>query len=164
MIWAIKNFPSVTRRCRCRCTQNLCHAYSLNHKSYRIQISATLSHLCEIDALHTQNFEILKSLEKTQESKKLNFFFEIFGEMLESSNFDKRWLLGSSNHNFFQNLKFLKFTKSVWVWARELKFGMNVLCYRTHKSYYSGFGIFEIHLRVFALEPEIFLKKGQYFA
>jgi hypothetical protein len=35
MIWAIKNFPSVTRRCRCRCrcrwTQNLCHTYSLDH-------------------------------------------------------------------------------------------------------------------------------------
>jgi hypothetical protein len=34
-----KNFPYVTRRgrCRCRCrrrlTQNLCHAYSLDHKT-----------------------------------------------------------------------------------------------------------------------------------
>jgi hypothetical protein len=28
-----KKFPSVTRRCRCRWTQNLCHAYSLDHKT-----------------------------------------------------------------------------------------------------------------------------------
>jgi hypothetical protein len=33
-----KKFPSVTRRCRCRCrrrcrTRNLCHAYSLDHKT-----------------------------------------------------------------------------------------------------------------------------------
>jgi hypothetical protein len=33
MIWAKKNFPSVTCRCRCRWTQNLCHAYSLDHKT-----------------------------------------------------------------------------------------------------------------------------------
>jgi hypothetical protein len=34
------------------------------------EISATLRQLGWIDAPHTQNFEILKSLEQTQESKK----------------------------------------------------------------------------------------------
>jgi hypothetical protein len=38
-----------------------------------------------IDAPHTQNFEILKSLEKTQKSKKFKIIFEIFVKMLDGS-------------------------------------------------------------------------------
>jgi hypothetical protein len=41
-------------------------------RSYRFEISATLRQLGWIDAPHTQNIEILKSLEQTQESKKKN--------------------------------------------------------------------------------------------
>jgi uncharacterized Fe-S radical SAM superfamily protein PflX len=36
-------------------------------KYYRFEISATLHHLGWIDAPHSQNFEILESLKKTQE-------------------------------------------------------------------------------------------------
>ena len=57
---------------------NLYRRYLSRLKCYSIQISATLSHLCWIDVLHTQNFEILTSLEKTQESKNFDFFFRIF--------------------------------------------------------------------------------------
>jgi hypothetical protein len=39
--------------------------------SYIFEISATLYHLSWIYAPHTQNFEILKSLEQTKEKKKL---------------------------------------------------------------------------------------------
>jgi hypothetical protein len=56
-------------------------------KGYRFEIAATLRHLGWIDAPHTQNFEILKSLEQTQESKNLKISFEIFVKMLEGSNF-----------------------------------------------------------------------------
>jgi hypothetical protein len=42
-----------------------------------------------IDAPHTQNFEILKSLEQTQ-AKKIKITFEIFVEMLDGLNFGKR--------------------------------------------------------------------------
>jgi hypothetical protein len=55
-------------------------------------ISAALRPLSWIDAPHTQNFEILKSLEQTQESKKFKITFEIFVKMLDGSNFDKRCL------------------------------------------------------------------------
>jgi hypothetical protein len=47
-----------------------------------------------IDAPYTQNFEILKSLEQTQESKKIKISFEIFVKMLDGLNFGKRCLLG----------------------------------------------------------------------
>jgi hypothetical protein len=56
-------------------------------------ISATLRQLGGIDAPHTQNYEILKSLEQTQESKKIKITFEIFVKMLDGLNFGKRCLL-----------------------------------------------------------------------
>jgi hypothetical protein len=40
-----------------------------------------------IDALHTQNFEILKSLEQNQESNFFKTSFEIFVKILDGSNF-----------------------------------------------------------------------------
>jgi hypothetical protein len=43
---------------------------------------ATLRQLGWINAPHTQNFEILNSLEQTQESKKIKIIFEIFVKML----------------------------------------------------------------------------------
>jgi hypothetical protein len=43
-----------------------------------------------IDAPHTQNFEILKSLEQTQESKTIKITFEFFVKMLDGLNFGKR--------------------------------------------------------------------------
>jgi hypothetical protein len=51
-------------------------------KGYRLEITATFRQLGWIDALHTQNSEILKSLEQTQESKKLKTNFEFFVKML----------------------------------------------------------------------------------
>jgi hypothetical protein len=54
--------------------KSVCHALPLlpsGLKGYRFEISAPLRQLGWIDAPHTQNFEILKSLEQTQESKKL---------------------------------------------------------------------------------------------
>jgi hypothetical protein len=42
-----------------------------------------------IDAPHTQNFEILESLEQTQESKKFEISFEFFVKMLDGLNFCK---------------------------------------------------------------------------
>jgi hypothetical protein len=39
---------------------------------YRFKFFAIFHHLDWIDAPHTQNLEILKSVEKTQESKNLN--------------------------------------------------------------------------------------------
>jgi hypothetical protein len=56
--------------------------YLCRPKGYRFEILATLRQLGWIDALPTQNFEILKSLEKTQESKKIKITFEFFVEML----------------------------------------------------------------------------------
>jgi hypothetical protein len=49
-----------------------------------------------IDALHTQNFEILKSLEQTQESKKIKTSFDFFVKMLDDFDFGERCLLGCS--------------------------------------------------------------------
>jgi hypothetical protein len=49
-----------------------------------------------IDAPHIQNFEILKSLEQTQELKKFKITFEIFVKMLHGLNFGKRCLLRCS--------------------------------------------------------------------
>jgi hypothetical protein len=44
-----------------------------------------------IDVPHTQNFEILKSLEQTQESKKkIKITLEIFVKMLDGSNIAER--------------------------------------------------------------------------
>jgi hypothetical protein len=91
-----------------------------------------------IDAPHTQNFGILKSLEQTQESQNFKISFEIFVKTLDGLNFGKRCLLGFSIWNFFQNQKILKFTLgnseiylkndqkfvfvSVWIQTREMKF------------------------------------------
>jgi hypothetical protein len=49
---------------------NLYRRYLSRLKCYSIDITDTLHHLSWIDALHTQNLDILKSLEKTQELKK----------------------------------------------------------------------------------------------
>jgi hypothetical protein len=59
-------------------------------------ISAILRHLCWIDAPYSQNFEILKFLEQTQESKKFKITFEIFVKLLDGSNFGRRCLVGWS--------------------------------------------------------------------
>jgi hypothetical protein len=66
-----KKFPSVTRRCRPVVGRNLYRRYLSRLKSYSFEVSATLRQLGWIDAPHTQSFEILKSLEQTQESKNL---------------------------------------------------------------------------------------------
>jgi hypothetical protein len=58
--------------------QNLYRRYLSRRKSYRFEFSATFHYMGWIDAPHTQNFEILKSLEKTQESKKFEIIFDIF--------------------------------------------------------------------------------------
>jgi hypothetical protein len=65
-------------------------------------ISANFRHLGWIDAPHTQNFEIWKSLEQTQESEKFKISFEIFVKMIEGLNFGKRCFLGCSICNFFR--------------------------------------------------------------
>jgi hypothetical protein len=72
--------------------------------------STIIRQLGWIDAPHTQNFEILKSLEQTQESDKFKITFEIFVKILDGLNFSKRCLLRSSTWFFFQNLKILKFS------------------------------------------------------
>jgi hypothetical protein len=66
-----KKFPSVTRRCCLGVGRNLCRRYLSRLKGYRFEISTIFRQLGWIDAPHTQNFEILKSLEQTQESKKI---------------------------------------------------------------------------------------------
>jgi hypothetical protein len=58
-----------------------------------------------IDAPHTQNFEILKSLEQTQEKKK-KISFKIFVKILDGLNFGERCLLGGFIWNFFRIGKF----------------------------------------------------------
>jgi hypothetical protein len=102
-----KKFPSVTRRCWPVVGRNLYRRYLSRLKSYRIEISTTLRQLGWIDAPPTQNFEILKSLEQTQESKKkIKITFEIFVKMLDGLNFGKRCLLRCSIWNFFRIGKF----------------------------------------------------------
>jgi hypothetical protein len=68
--------------------------------------------LGRIDAPHTQNFEILKSLEQTQESKYFEISCEIFVIMQDSLNFGKRcllecsiWIFFSESENFEIHLK-----------------------------------------------------------
>jgi hypothetical protein len=56
-----------TRRCRLGVGRNLYRRYLSRLKGYRFEILATLRQLGWIYAPHTQNFEILKSLEQTQE-------------------------------------------------------------------------------------------------
>jgi hypothetical protein len=84
-----KKIPSVTRRCRPDVSRNLCRRYLGRLKDDRFEISAALRHLGWIDAPHTQNFEILKFLEQTQESKKIKI-------CSDGLNFGKRCLLGWS--------------------------------------------------------------------
>jgi hypothetical protein len=52
-------------------------------------------------------------------------------------------------------------SKSFWVEARELKFGMNMLCQVEYKIAYSDLEFFRICQRVFLKNTKIFLKKGQ---
>jgi hypothetical protein len=127
-------FPFVTRRCRPGVGRNLYQRNLSRLKGYRFEISATLRQLNWIDAPHTQNFEILKSLEETQESKKFKITFEIFVKMLDGLNVSKRCLLQCFIWFFFFRIDFfwnylkkiLKLTwkmiknlsKSVWVEAR----------------------------------------------
>jgi hypothetical protein len=68
-------------------------------------------YLSQLGVPHTQNFEILKFLTKTQESKNLKIIFENFNKMLDGSIFDNSCLLGSSIQNFFQIWKILNFLK-----------------------------------------------------
>jgi hypothetical protein len=71
-------------------------------KGYRFEISATLRQLGWNDAPYPQNFENLKSLEQTQESKKIKITFEIFVKMLDGLNFGKRCRLRCSIWIFFR--------------------------------------------------------------
>jgi hypothetical protein len=105
-----KKIPSVTRRCLPGVGRNLCRRYLSRLKGYRFEILATLRQLGWIDAPHTQNFEILKSFEQTQESKNFKTSFEIFSKMLDGLNFGEKCLLRCSIWNFFQNQKILKFS------------------------------------------------------
>jgi hypothetical protein len=107
---AKKSFPSVTRRCLPFVGRNLYRRYLSRLEGYRFEISAILRQLGWIEAPHTLNFEILKSLEQTQESKKFKITFEIFVKMLDGFNFGKRCLLQCSCRILFQNWKILKFS------------------------------------------------------
>jgi hypothetical protein len=65
--------------------------------------------LSQLGEPHTQNFEILKFLQTTQESKNLKIVFENFNNMLDGSKFGENCLLGSSIQIFFQIWKILNF-------------------------------------------------------
>jgi hypothetical protein len=106
---ASKN-PSVTRCCRPVVDWNLYRRYLSRLKGYRFEIWATLRQLGWIDAPHTHSFDILTSLEQTQESKKCKISFEFFVKMLDGLNFGKRCHFECSVWNFYQNWKFLKFS------------------------------------------------------
>ena len=140
MFWAKKKFPSVTQRCRrCR-TGNLYRRYLSRLKCYSVQILATLSHLCWIDAPHTQNFEI--SWENSGVKKFwifLRFFFKTkrWAEIFRKDAYWEALIRTFFKISKFQNFlkKILKISwktvknlpKSVWERARELKFDMDVL-------------------------------------
>jgi hypothetical protein len=64
-VWSENNNLSVTRRCRPGVGRNLYRRYLSRFKCYLS--FAILRQLGWIDAPHIQNFEILKSLEQTQE-------------------------------------------------------------------------------------------------
>jgi hypothetical protein len=51
----------------------------------------------------------------------------------------------------------MQISKSFWVEARELKFRMNM----RHQTTYSDLFFFEIRLKVFLKNSEIYLKNGQ---
>jgi hypothetical protein len=125
---------------------SVCHAtlpsgrmhrrYRSRLKCYRFEIWTTLNHLGWIGAPQTQ---ILKSLGKTQYSKKIKscFFFVI---MLDGSNFGKKCFRDALFVTFSEFENFMKkhfnffvkkvknLSKSVWVEARDLKFCMNMRC------------------------------------
>jgi hypothetical protein len=65
MFWAKKKIRLSRQKSPCLVGRNLNHL-----KGYRFDISLTFYHLGWIGDIITQNFEILKSFEKTQESKK----------------------------------------------------------------------------------------------
>jgi hypothetical protein len=65
----------------------------------------TLSRFGWTDAPHTQNFEILKSLEQTQVSKKFKITFKFFVNILDGLNFDKRCLTGCFYPKLFSELE-----------------------------------------------------------
>jgi hypothetical protein len=116
----LKKFPSAKRRCRsCRPVvgRNLCRRYLSRFKGYRFEILTTLRQLDWIDAPPTQNFEILKSLEQTQESKTYSDFdyFEI-----------RLRVLLKNSKIYLKNGQ--KISKSVWVETGKLKFGKNMFC------------------------------------
>jgi hypothetical protein len=71
------------RRCCPAVGRNLYQRYLSRRKGYRFEILTAHGQLGCIDAPHTQNLEILKSLEQKQESKKLKIIFEIFVKMLD---------------------------------------------------------------------------------
>jgi hypothetical protein len=115
---------------------------------------------------------------RIQESKNLKIIFENFNKMLDGSNFDKSCHLENSIQNFFQIWKILNFLKEnfefslkkvknlsklVWVAGRKLKISMNMRCLLTNEIGYSNLEFFEIGLRVFLKNSEIFLKNGQKF-
>jgi hypothetical protein len=64
-------------------------------------------HLSQLGVPHTQNFVILKFLEKLRRQKKIENSFETFQSMLDFSNFGKRCFLGISIQICFQIWKIL---------------------------------------------------------
>jgi hypothetical protein len=79
MIWAKKKNSVCHVAVAAR---NLYQRYLSRHKCYRF---AEVHHLGWIDAPHTQSFEILKTLEQTQESKYFEIIFDIFAKVLDAS-------------------------------------------------------------------------------
>jgi hypothetical protein len=80
------------------------HAALPSGRCNAFEISASFRKLGWIDALHTQNFEILTSLEQTQETKKITFQF--FIKKLDGFNLGKRCLLRCLIWIFFKIGKF----------------------------------------------------------
>jgi hypothetical protein len=72
------------RCCRPVVNRNLYRRYLSRFKG-RFEISGLLRQLGWIDAPNTQNFEILKYLEQTQESRKIKITIEFFVKMLDGS-------------------------------------------------------------------------------
>jgi hypothetical protein len=66
-------------------------------------------HLSQLGVPHTQNFEILKFLEKLRSQKKLNQFWKVSKNARYGSKFGKRCLFGISIQNLFQIRKILNF-------------------------------------------------------
>jgi hypothetical protein len=83
-----KKNPSVTRRCHPVVGRNLYRRYPAVLRALRLRLPfdswAGLMHLI------LRIFEILKSLEQTQESKKIKINFDFFVKMLDSLHFGKK--------------------------------------------------------------------------